>query len=380
VVDEHGLPVDAAVTIGTSTAATDATGSFTIGGVTVPYDLVALVNPNVFKIAIIYEGLTRADPTITAVQLRQNPPNRVTVSGNVPPGHPNDVTYVTFSIPNLVSPITGIATDPTTGDFSVDVTWRGTAQSTTLTVNALRWTKSAGNLPTAYLGWAELPNIPISNGSPKPNVNLALTQLSGAKAISGHVTVQPGYSVAQNTITIKFGSGGKMTVANDFAPPAAGVPFSYITPPVPGATAELTVEAQNAAASATATATRTGLQLDATSIAVGVEAAPKPTLPVNNATGVTYATPFDWTSFVGGVNMLDVEPNGAGPEFHIVTSRATTNVPDLSLEGMGLPAATNYRWFLNGFGPFASVDEAAGPAGLPSPPTARGQTLFFKTK
>jgi hypothetical protein len=124
-------------------------------------------------------------------------------------------------------------------------------------------------------------------------------------------------------------------------------------------------------------------------VAMKVESAPKQILPTKDALAVTYDIDFSWDGFAGGVDMIDVEPLAPGPEFHIVTRKLTTRIPDLTPQGMGLPPATLYSWFVNGFGPFASVDEAAGPDRLLSPtvdpgvlpsPTVRSTTLYFTTK
>jgi hypothetical protein len=41
------------------------------------------------------------------------------------------------------------------------------------------------------------------------------------------------------------------------------------------------------------------------------------------------------------------------------TSGNTVNIPNLSAEGLGLPANTGYEWFVNQLFPFSSMDDAA---------------------
>src|SRR5215472_3550718 len=56
----------AIVVIGAQHATTDASGAFSIGGVTAPYDAAVIVPVGARNTAIVYKGLTRADPTLLA--------------------------------------------------------------------------------------------------------------------------------------------------------------------------------------------------------------------------------------------------------------------------------------------------------------------------
>ncbi len=113
-------------------------------------------------------------------------------------------------------------------------------------------------------------------------------------------------------------------------------------------------------------------------------AAPVLQLPPQAATGIDTAVNFSWTPFPGGVHMLDVVPQagaGSAPEYRIVGAATTAKIPDLSSVGLGLPGATQYSWFLLGFGPFGSIDEAAGPKGLEAPDiVAQSSSRAFTTR
>jgi hypothetical protein len=87
-------------------------------------------------------------------------------------------------------------------------------------------------------------------------------------------------------------------------------------------------------------------------------------------TPVDANTEFKWTAFAGGVHMLNIVPLDSGSEVHVVTGTGTTSaqIPDLGdLGKTALSSTTEYRWFVDGFGPFEGIDDAVGPSGLVPP-------------
>jgi hypothetical protein len=88
-------------------------------------------------------------------------------------------------------------------------------------------------------------------------------------------------------------------------------------------------------------------------------------------TPVDTSTVFSWTAFAGGVHMLNIVPVDAtllANELHVVTGETSAQIPDLSALGTtALSPMTVYSWFVDGFGPFNGIDDAAGPSGLVPP-------------
>ncbi|HEY1908969.1 MAG TPA: hypothetical protein VGG91_23200, partial [Myxococcaceae bacterium] len=76
VLDGVKKPVTGAtVAIGAQHTTSDGTGSFSIAGVTAPYDAVLIVPVGPRNAAVVYKGLTRADPTLFAIPVSTSLPN-----------------------------------------------------------------------------------------------------------------------------------------------------------------------------------------------------------------------------------------------------------------------------------------------------------------
>jgi hypothetical protein len=88
--------------------------------------------------------------------------------------------------------------------------------------------------------------------------------------------------------------------------------------------------------------------------------------PVANATGVSTATDFSWTTLPGGIHLVIISSSATAtaPAYYLVTTGSTGRIPDLSSLGVVLPASTAYGWVIEAIAPWASVDEFAGGTGL----------------
>ena len=92
--------------------------------------------------------------------------------------------------------------------------------------------------------------------------------------------------------------------------------------------------------------------------------------PADAADPVDTQTEFSWGSFPGGVFTVDFAATSGGPAFHVVTRDTRGSIPQLT--GLELPSRARYTWTVTAIGPFASVDDAAGPHGF----TPAGNTLL----
>jgi hypothetical protein len=99
-------------------------------------------------------------------------------------------------------------------------------------------------------------------------------------------------------------------------------------------------------------------------VPVNIVTPPEVSLPVNAATGVDTTVTFSWTAMAGGVHLVVFTGTGSTPTYYVLTAGTSATIPNMKPFGLGLPAATAYKWQIYGFGPFGSVDAAAGSAGF----------------
>ena len=363
VVAGNGQPVANApvVITGRPSTISDANGDFTVTGVTTPYDLTAVVSS--IKLAVVYKGLTRTDPTIFFFAFSPPLANSATLSGKVTGGAavpaPPFYTKVAFGSPDATDTesATWVAPDLTYA-FS-PITWFGPV-STTGTLHALQWrATSSTNPPNLYSGYGQKTGVTISNGGTFANQDVPMTAVTPAN-LDGTVTVPTGYTLAAKAMSVNFSDGASIAILNDATATAA---FNYLTPAISGSTMAVSATASTAASELTAT-TRTNLSASATGVGVTLQPAPVLSLPVNAATNVGYGQSFSWTAFAGGVHMVVFNGPAGQPDYFVFTGGTSTAIPDLSSEGLGLPASAAYTWGIYGIAPVASVDALAGQSQL----------------
>lgn len=156
--------------------------------------------------------------------------------------------------------------------------------------------------------------------------------------ISGSVTLPAGYNLASKRMAVGFADRSLINVLTD---PGVSTNFAYTTPNVTGATIQMQFTAGNAAGTSVVT-TKPGLAVNATSVSIPLPAGSDLSLPPNAATGVNNSTTFSYTPFAGGVHFVVFSGPGANPDYVVVTTAASTSIPNLSSVGLGLPASTVY--------------------------------------
>jgi len=342
ILDLGGTPVaNAPVAIGTQKTTTDASGHFTIAGVTTPYDLVIWNSGQ--QIGIELRGLTRTNPTIAFSFAAADPPfvNEARVSGNLSGGDPlstsGDYTYVAFGSPmtNWVSVINN--------PFDLFLEWSGPT-SITSTLHALQFTASAPfQPPTSYKGYGTT-GVTVTHGATQSGQDLALASVSTAQ-LSGNITLpSAAYSLASKSLTLAFGDGASIPMGSDSA-----LAFNYLMPSGIGTTGTLIAYAEVTGAQTVASAS--GLAPDASGVSLEVHAAALQVLPADSSTGVITDTDFTWTAFDGGLHFVYFFPDSEADDFSlpayvVVTSGTTTKIPDLAALGVGpgFPTGTAYSW------------------------------------
>lgn len=338
------------------TTTTNASGLFSVSGVTPPYDA-TVVSGNQ---SLTYKGLTRTDPLLVFLGFSPGVSRSASLSGTVSggagfPEPANHVTRTAFGSPEAVDSATA---NTATGVYNMGtVSWFGPT-TTTGNVHALQWLFDGTNLPTDYKGYGEKLGVALSDGGAFAGQNVTMSGVSEA-TISGSVTLPAGYTLANKRMAIGFADGSRIDVLTDTG---ASTNFAYTTPNVTGATIRMQVTAGNAAGTTVVT-TKPGLAVNATGVSIPLPAGSELSLPPNAATGVNNSTTFSYTPFSGGVHFVVFNGPGANPDYVVVTAAASTTIPNLSSVGLGLPASTVYSWNVVGAAPFASVDAAAGPGG-----------------
>jgi hypothetical protein len=79
-----------------------------------------------------------------------------------------------------------------------------------------------------------------------------------------------------------------------------------------------------------------GISGGSTGINITLASAPQLNLPANNGIGIDTTTQFLWTQGSGtGISVVYLLPMGQGPTFFIFTDGNSTNIPNLSPQGLG---------------------------------------------
>ena len=345
------------VTIGAKSALTNADGGFTISSVPPPYDLTA-VAPSPKKVGVLYQGLTRRDPTILMPGMTAST-STGTLTGNVTGGNPlgaaDEVTRLIFGSPDIPDWLVNNAqTNVTSNPYTLNPSWVGPS-ATTGTVHVLQWRLDANNRPASFTGYASTPGVSISSGG-TASADLVMSA-PPASTIGGTIHLAPSLSYFGQTLSIVF-PGTPPTFLGADTPSGS---FSYPFPDVSGATATLIATALYAGTNVSATELA-GISPGTANVVVDLPTPCTAVVPADHATNVGTTTDFTWTPMTGTVYVLFLLGSGTSPSYFVFTAATSARIPDLSAQGLGLSGA--FRWDVNAFGPVASVDDLAGAAAL----------------
>lgn len=356
--DGFGQPLSGrTVLIGTRSTTSDASGQFTLTGVTTPYDLV-IVEPAPSKVATVYAQLTRTDPKLRDFGASSGPTRTATVNGNLVNGDPLPTPSGTLTGICWGSPESSTGSYLAASPYALPVSWSGPT-STTGSVHALQWTVDASGTVTGYRSHGVKTGVSLTAGNNTVGADLLLTVPLTA-SLSGTITVPAGYSVIDRTLTLTFADGAFFPVSGDVV---SSPSFSFPVPSGIGASAIVRVTANNGGAQTTAQLS--GLPPGTTGAALTLPAPALPIAPADQATGVTTSTDFTWTPVTGGVHFLVLSGNPGDPVFLILSGGSQARIPELSAQGLGLPAGRQYEWGLIALGPYASIDAFAATGTLP---------------
>jgi hypothetical protein len=351
-----------------TTVKTDATGAFSVTGVSTPYSATvvtpALPQALIEATASVYLGLTRADPALSANVFPPLPGENggtldVTVSGGTYPQPATDyTTNFTFASPQTsqVFALTGAIG----AENSLDVSWYGPAASTGGTLSALQVQSDDSGLPVAYPGYGMTSASLTTPG--ETSVSLALNPVSSA-VLTGSVTLPPGFHLL--SIEGQLGVPNSALAPDLFLDSTQPATFSYVMPSIAGTTLSISALA-TAAENVFWLAAAAGLAADAS--AVSLDCAGPPTLlsPADGQTGVTTATAFSWSAYPNAVYRLLLGT------LTVWTASKTLTLPDLSSVNFQVAPSTQYTWQVSASAPYASIDALAAPQAT----AMQAQSLF----
>jgi hypothetical protein len=368
VVDEYGVPFGGQTVLISSGAFNESTvsgasGAFTMANVPTPYNATipnsSLLQAGSCPIAVEYVGLTRNDPTLTDVSLGLGSNRGATLGGQLTGGkYPEPSGYVTDLV--IASPQISLAQnlgDQSSGVYLTTVNWQGPT-STSVTLYALQIQNDADSgLPVAYPGYGTLGGVMLQDGANFATQDVSLDPVSMA-TLSGSVNLPSGYTVFSKSVALLAFPGVVLPLLGDGSNSAS---FSYAMPTIPSTSLLVGVTAASSNPPGLGFAQK--VLMAGQDETLSVPAAPSLLLPEDGVTGVTSATQFSWTQFLGGIHVLAVLPvsSNCSESVFVFTAATAANIPDLSNAGLRMLPDTNYSWFVNGIAPVATIDALASP-------------------
>ncbi|OJH41902.1 hypothetical protein BON30_01300 [Cystobacter ferrugineus] len=353
---------------GRQPVAVDASGAFSISGVTPPYDVIVADKER--RIATVFKGLTLKTLTVPldldSDAVQPDPEHQATVEGTVTGEQPSSASASTDLLFASADANMSGTVDPMGGTYSLNVDWSGTT-SVTGTLYALQLERSdLFSPPTRYLAFGQRDNVTVAKDATLSAQDIAMSPVTSSR-LAGNYVVPEGYAVSLSTLSLAFKPASEFGLG--FAFPSASGAFDYAVPQIPQATFSiLTVasprDAQGGDDSAQTMLFKRGLTAGTTNVSLELQAPARPAQPADAAKDVTRTTGFSWSPFANGVHMLmlqeDKSENQTPYTVAIYTREPQTSLPDLSAFGMDLPASTEFTWQIQGVGPMASMDAMIG--------------------
>ncbi len=363
IVDYFMNPIpNAAVSVGTESAVSDASGAFTIDA-PATYDLAFTITTTVSNtpanIGWLFQGLTRRDPTLQIYNGTQS--RNTDVNFNV--------TGVTFPLAATQSLAVDIAVKNGEDNLTLDVPmtdygpvqWTGPA-STQGFAHALLWTFSgAQSLPTKYTQ-TDSHAVTLTEGTP-PTVSFALgtTVLDpgpGSGTLKGTVS-SPTTTNRENDVFVRFTDNAAIQVVKDGAPAAS---YSYVVPSITGATITVAAATGDSFLTPYAVVHQDGLAMGQTAPLMTIPTAPSLVGPVDSATA-TSSTTFKWSG-TPNVYVFTVNFTQTYDVMHIVTTKTQAPLPSFAASSFTIPPGTDCTWFVETHGTYATVDAATTSSGF----------------
>jgi hypothetical protein len=189
-------------------------------------------------------------------------------------------------------------------------------------------------------------------------INLAMTTPMTA-ALTGTITSPNGFPDPDITLTQQLGAASSIVLWTTKATTTA----ASATIPLVGA-GKAALFATATLDNATTTFVHPALTA-ATDITFALPAPSVQTAPLNAATGVTATTPFTWSAAPDTVYEVNISTGGtAKARYQLYTTSPSGTIP--VVPELALPLNQSFTWNVNGYGPNATINDAASATGLES--------------
>jgi hypothetical protein len=362
VVSDIGEPLEKArVRIGFTIAITDAEGVFKIEGVSTPYDLIIAVPQigNQSEHAHIFQGLTRPDPTLPLLlNFNQLNFSRATILGNLSggAGFPNPLDHITrVGFISSESFRERFLSEEDGPDFDISqVAFQG--ENTLGTLYAFQYLDNIsvrGRIET-YTGYAEKP-LELTDGAEFSDQDLSLEPVTTG-FLTANITTPAEFPLDEVRVGVELGAGEFLPI-RDFSPDSSTLVYAV---PEIGKGLSLHVESENVGFRKVELH-RGGL-LPNEIVDLTLPVPPKLLGPADNSEGIDSETRIAWEGLEGGISIVEFRFSSQTSSRFLVYTKATeTRFPDLEPEGLNPSANAIVSWHVQGFGPYASLDDFTAP-------------------
>lgn len=313
-------------------AITGADGSFTLTGLSVPYDLAVWNQADSW--VQIYEGLVAAD--VMVAPLADSMPSATSrsavvsgsLAGGIIPVAANQVVMV------CAEGTDGIAmgcdtVEPTESAYTIGIQWFGPA-TRAVTVHALQVQRDPSGYPTAYPGYATM-DLTLTDTVPTvANLDLG----DGVSTVEVDIDIDSPVAIVATLAAVQVG-------------PNLTVPVAQLTSPA--ITHQIAMPVIDDASYTFVSAADLSLFGWQAGVTTTTATVPVPDLihltsPADMATGVTTSTGFSVATTTSGPKTFYWSQSSGGVSVGVTTMSTTTTIPDLTPFGLALPANTAFGW------------------------------------
>lgn len=326
------------VASGSAVTSTAADGTFSMTGLSVPYDLV-VYETGIDGYGHVFVGLTAEAPALLSIRAANNPQYpSATIQGTLPEPVPAD-SEAFVCVEGVVVAVTG-CDRLSEGDAGYDFTahWIG-GGTVPVRVHALVSSLDPDGFPQAFTATGTSEGS-VTAGDPSTIDVESYGPGPGSAAQLPTVTAPAGFTNGAFGVSVRRAPHASMRVAGA----ALTLPNTVLLHVPLMADERYDVFAQAfGPGNAVAFAWRSGLAVGEDA-SLTLQASPVLVSPADGALGVTHATGFVVASNPAAVNTFIFAPQVPAPLFTVTTMAESVTIPDLAALGLPLPPGIPYVW------------------------------------
>jgi len=350
--------------LGKQSVTSGAGGVFMFTDVIPPYDLYTFggsgSTSNPTPTVFLFNHLTRPDPivsapttsdfTLIAFCLPIPPrmcPNSAVTGARTGPGTATDDTVFAWTGPSASFAGAVLNADRT---YSGTIRWNSGADNAGV-LHALQFTRRPSGAPNTFLGYARSAQTTVSDGMPA-TINLAAASVNSTATLSGTIASPSGYAMPSISLVQQFGTTQAVLWTTNMTN-TVDATFPLISA-AGGTSLFASVSAPDGTGSSSFVQPLTGT----VAVNFAMPAAAVLSVPADAATGVTTSTHFTWISAPSIINELNISTGGTSrASYRIFTQASDATIP--LVPELTLPADQDFSWRVVGYGPNASINDAA---------------------